>query len=234
MTTSQVGEADIVATDDFQAVTVELDGSWTGSNWNPAFPDGVGNFAALWTGLQDNDPCATNFSQQVAFIDDGIVVPGTGGSDCINWCYGPSGYIVNTLGGLAGPASHIFIEIHSPVMDWPSGTSDGFIFSFDGYRHEDLSADSPGIFYRWAVRSADTDDSAGNGIQDIESEGYSDRNLVFYGGPDYLRVTNDVTDLMNPGRDVVQIKLSVQEVGWIWGGTWSGLKDYQHFSANGG
>jgi hypothetical protein len=24
------------------------------------------------------------------------------------------------------------------------------------------------------------------------------------------------------------------EVGWIWGGTWSGLKDYQHFSANGG
>jgi hypothetical protein len=22
-------------------------------------------------------------------------------------------------------------------------------------------------------------------------------------------------------------------IGWIWGGTWSSLKDYQHFSGNG-
>jgi hypothetical protein len=23
------------------------------------------------------------------------------------------------------------------------------------------------------------------------------------------------------------------EIGWSWGGTWSSLKDYQHFSRNG-
>ena len=61
--------------------------------WNIAFPDGVGDFANIWTGLEDNDPCNTNYTPQVAFIDDGVVVPGTGGSDCINWCYGPGGYL---------------------------------------------------------------------------------------------------------------------------------------------
>ena len=24
-----------------------------------------------------------------------------------------------------------------------------------------------------------------------------------------------------------------EEIGWQWGGAWSSLKDYQHFSANG-
>ncbi|MEN8008549.1 MAG: hypothetical protein ABFS42_16185, partial [Candidatus Krumholzibacteriota bacterium] len=66
--------------------------------WNVAFPDGVGDFAKIWTGLRDLDPCVENSSPQVAFIDDGVVVPGTGGSKCINWCYGPGGYIVNTTG----------------------------------------------------------------------------------------------------------------------------------------
>jgi len=78
VTTTQVGQADIVSMTDFQ------DGTF--GDWFIEIPLGVGDFAALWTGLQDLDPCATNYSQQVAFIDDGIVVPGTGGSQCINWC----------------------------------------------------------------------------------------------------------------------------------------------------
>jgi hypothetical protein len=190
--------------------------------WTPLIPDGVGDFAHIWTGLEDYDPCATNYTPQVAFIDDGIVVPGTGGSECINWCYGPGGYIVTTTGGLAGPDYHIHNAIESPVMDWPASKTgnpvddDGITLTFSVYRHEDLSADSPGIFYVWGVRSADTDGSAGT-VQDITNMGWQNRNYVYYGGPDYLRAGDDVTDLMNPGRDVVQVQLAVYEIGYVWG-----------------
>ena len=198
--------------------------------WEVAFPPGVGDFSHIWSGLNDIDPCRTNHSPQVAFIDDGIVVPGTGGSECINWCYGPGGYIVNTTGGLAGPMDHLHIQIESPVMDWPapsSGTGpddDGIIFRFGVYRHEDLSSDAPGVFYTWGVRSADTDGSGGQGIQDITERGWQDRSFVIYGGPDYTRGGDDVTDLMNQGRDVVQVSLGVYELGWIW--YWTGNDGY--------
>jgi hypothetical protein len=199
--------------------------------WNIAFPDGVGDFAALWVGLEDNDPCNTNYTAQLAFIDDNVVIPGTGGSDCINWCYGPGGYIVNTTGGLAGPAEHLHIAVESPVMAWPAPKNgapgpdyDGAILTFGAYRHEDLSADAPGMFYTWGVRSADTDGSAGNGVQIITDESWQDRNFVYYGGPDYVRAGDNVTDLMNAGRDEVQIQLACYELGYIW--FWTGNDGY--------
>lgn len=215
-TISQVGEANLATFTDFQ------DGTF--GAWSVDFPTGVGNFSKLWNGLADLDPCGANYSQQVAFIDDGIVVPGTGGSDCLNWCYGPSGYIVNTTGGLAGPAYHLSNDLFSPVMNWPNDIYDGIIVAFDVYRHEDLSADAPGVFYTWDVRSADTDGSAGNGVQTLYGQNYFGRSFVYYGGPDYVRPVNDVTDLMNPGRDEIQIKLSVVEMGWAWG--WMGNDGY--------
>jgi hypothetical protein len=196
--------------------------------WTPALPVGVGDFAQIWTGLRDIDPCVTNFTPQVAFIDDGIVVPGTGGSECINWCYGPGGYIVNTTGGMLRNG-HIHNVIESPVMAWPdpkSGTGpddDGIIFAFQVFRHEDLTFDAPGIFYIWAIRSADTDGSAGE-VQDITQQGWYDRNYIYYGGPDYLSVRNDVTDLMNPGRDEVQVQLGIYQLGWMW--DWDGHDGY--------
>ncbi len=191
--------------------------------WNVIIPTGVGDFARIWRNLLDDDPCASNFTPQVAFIDDGIVVPGTGGSDCINWCYGPGGYIVTTTGGLAGPDYHIHNAIESPVMAWPSPKEgggpdyDGIILTFGVYRHEDLSVDAPGIFYTWGVRSADTDDSAGNGRQLITQQPWQDRNFVYWGGPGYIRDGDEVTDLMSPGRDEVQVQLTVYELGWVWG-----------------
>jgi len=194
--------------------------------WQVAFPDGVGDYATLWVGLEDNDPCNTNYSSQVAFIDDGVVVPGTGGSDCINWCYGPGGYIVTTTGGLAGPSEHLHNAVESPVMNWPVGAPapDGIILAYTAYRHEDLSDDAPGIFYTWGVRSADTDGSAGP-AQIITEQGWQDRNFVYYGGPDYgNNFGDDVTDLMNPGRDEVQVQLAVYELGWVWG--WDGNDGY--------
>ncbi len=186
-------------------------------NWAVTFPQGVGDFAHVWSGLEDWDPCNTNFSNQVAFIDDGVVVPGTGGSPCINWCYGPSGYIVTTTGGLAGPDSHIHDALESPVMPWPNATYDGILYAFNAYRHEDLSADAPGTFYTWSIRSA-------SAAQDITTQPWLDRNFVYYGGPDYLRVINDVTDLMEANRTEVQLQTTAYELGYAWG--WNGDDGY--------
>ncbi len=216
VTITQTGHPDIISFTDFQDNTF--------GDWTVSYPQGVGDFAAIWSGLNDVDPCRTNFSNQVAFIDDGGVVPGTGGSDCINWCYGPQGYIVTTTGGLAGPTDHIQNDLISPDVSWPDETMDGIILAFDVYRHEDLSADAPGVFYQWGIASADTDNSAGNGFQDINDQGYQDRTFVYYGGPDYIRATNDVTDLMNPGRDLVRVRLGVYQLGWAWG--WVGNDGY--------
>jgi len=198
--------------------------------WEVFSPDLVGDFAHLWEGLRSQDPCALNHSPQVAFIDNGLLVPGTGGSPCINWCYGPGGFIVTTTGGMAGPDSWIHNAVDSPVMAWPdpqtgSGPDDdGITLAFSVYRHEDLSANSPGIFYNYYVRSADTDGSAGNGVQDINDQEWRDRDLIYYGGPEYFRHIDEVTDLMNPGRDEVQVRLSVAELGWAW--SWTGNDGY--------
>ncbi len=181
------------------------------------FPQGVGDFAKLWSGLEDVDPCNTNYSAQVAFIDDGLVVPGTGGTPCVNWCYGPSGFIVNTTGGLAGPDAHIYSAIESPVGAWVDPAHDGAALVFDAYRHEDLSPDAPGIFYTWSVRSAVTGD-------DIFAAGWQDRNFVYYGGPDYLRVTQVCGDLLVAGRTQVQVQFAAYELGWVWG--WNGNDGY--------
>lgn len=197
--------------------------------WNVAYPVGVGDFSKIWTNLDDVDPCSTNRTPQVAFIDDGVVVPGTGGSQCVNWCYGPGGYIVTTTGGLAGNTETIYNAIESPVMAWPepkSGTDPddgGIILAFDVYRHEDLSSDAPGIYYTWGVRSADTDGSAGE-VQDITQQPWVDRNIYYHGGPEYFRFHEQVADLMNPGRDEVQVQLCVLEQWWIW--DWHGNDGY--------
>jgi hypothetical protein len=174
------------------------------------FPQGVGDFAKIWSGLEDFDPCNTNYSAQVAFIDDGIVVPGTGGTPCVNWCYGPSGFIVNTDGGLAGPDSHLFVAVESPVVAWQDLGHNGATLYFDGYAHEDLSDDSPGIFYQWGVRSAVDGD-------DITTANWEDRNYVYYGTPAYVRTPFPVSDLLVAGRTQIQVQLTCREYGWVWG-----------------
>jgi len=184
--------------------------------WNIAFPDGVGDYAKIWTGLEDADPCNTNYTPQVAFIDDGIVVPGTGGSECINWCYGPAGYIVTTTGGLAGQGNYLLNAIESPVMAWPEPKNagdpdyDGITLTFGVYVHEELSASSPGIFYSFQVRSADTDGSAGD-PQIITEQNWRNWGYWYASGPEYRRKYDDVTSLMNPGRDEIQVRLEAKE-----------------------
>jgi len=183
----------------------------TSQYWLEVEETGCGDFAKIWQNLQDVDPCVSNTSAQVAFIDDGVVVPGTGGSSCITWCYGFGGYIVNPTGGLLGPEHAIDNLIISPPLVWPAG-NDGAILTFDVYRHEELvSGVSPGIFYQWQVRSA-VDPAA------LASAPWQSRNFFYY-GKNYLSDVQDVTDLLVPGRTCVQVALRCfQHNPLCWGG----------------
>ncbi len=186
------------------------DGS-LGPDWIATPNVGVGDFTRVWQGLGDADDCASNYSKLVAFIDDGLVVPGTGGSvGGPGMDYGPpGGWIVNNRGGLLGPPNHIENVLYSPVMDWPDSTMDGMTFSFDVYRHELLVPnDSPGIFYTWAVRST---------WGDSLLYGWEDRAFVYYGGPNWLRSINVVGDLIEPGATQVQVSFGIIELGWQFG-----------------
>ncbi len=182
----------------------------TQADWAATLPVGVGDFSKVWPRLADVDVCNENRTPQFAFIDDGVVVPGTGGSPGITWTYGPGGYVVNTSGGLAGPDFHLSNEIWSPVLNWPEGDYEGAVFSFDVYTHLSLEA---GIYASWHVRS-----SADGGL--FWSEWRSRSFITWTSGAAYVRSVNRVSDLLLPGRDRVQLSLGVYEYGWLWG--WDG------------
>jgi hypothetical protein len=203
-----------VTMDNGAATTFDDFENGTLGNWEIGYPTGAGDFASLRENLNDLDPCGTNLSSQVTFIDDGLVVPGTGGSPCINWCYGPGGYIVNPIGGLGDLwSTPVNNAVDSPVMPL-LGDTDGCQFSFDVYVHEALTTcGSPGIFYNWKIRSTASADPGA-----IESEEWLDRGLLYYGTPSYRRAVNNVSDLLNPGARFVQVRLEVDHVFNLW--TW--------------
>ncbi len=173
---------------------------------------GVGDFAKVWPFLDDIDPCHHNHTPQVAFVDDGLVVPGTGGYPCQDWCYGPGQYIVNPEGGLLGPDYHIDNAVWSPPLAWPEPGYEGALLEFDVWRHESLAFDTPGMWFYWRVRSTEdpTGETGWSGWRARDGNGY-------YGGPDYLRMQQIVTDLLEDNRTFVQISLGVHEFGWVWG-----------------
>jgi len=211
---SQIDNIQVTGDNGLATTYDDFESGMVNSNWYFAFPPSVGNFAQVWAGLGDLDPCNEDITPQFAFLDDGIIVPGVGPSYGISWTYGPNSYIVNTEGGGMGPAGHINNEIWSPALAWPAPGADGpyvgATFAFDVYRHFPLTAASdPGTFYVWHVDSS-TDGGA-------TWTGWADRNFVYYGGPDYLRNIQDVTDLITPGSTAVRLALGVYELGWVWG-----------------
>jgi len=185
-------------------------------NWNQSPPKAVGDFTNLRNDLGEIDPCLDNTTWQVNFVDDGVVVPGTGGTPCWAWCYDPGGWMVNNTGGLLRGDENWFLEnqVVSPPIAWPEG-NDGAELAFDVYRHETLGSNAAGIFYLWNVRSTDSTDPA-----DLELAPWVSRNSLYNGGPEFLRHDEPVSDLMVPDRQWVQIALGVNEAGWQWG--WNG------------
>ncbi len=175
-------------------------------SWVNVKPPYVGDFHKVWPLLGDSDECTSNVSPQMAFIDDGVVVPGTGGTVCGTWNYGPGGWGTTTTGGLAGDLYGINNDVWSPVMDWPVGVSsslDGANFLWNVYTH--LPIDN-GLFYQWGIRT-----SLDGGLTWPGS--WKDNNTVYYGGglATYGRTGYAVTSKLNSGRNKVQIALGVTE-----------------------
>ncbi len=178
-------------------------------NWAPYLP-GVGDFAHLAADLQDLDPCVQNTSWQLCFVDDGEVVPGTGGSPCVQWCYGPGGYVLNTSGGELGADGRLDNGAVSPALAWPEGCDQAQL-AFDVWRHDLLTGLTPGMVYRWRVRSTTSEDPAA-----LAAAPWRERGDLGFGPAAYVRHQELFGDLLEPGRRWVQVELGVYEFGWLW------------------
>jgi predicted outer membrane repeat protein len=171
--------------------------------WQPTVPQGAGDFSKVWPLLDDADPTSENNTPQFAFIDDGVVVPGTGGFPCTTHCYGPGGFIVNPAGGISDLYVYVYNEILSPVLAVPGGDWNAGIFSFDQYIHAELNNGDPYVLGIWHVRS--TADPTGE-------TGWSpwlNNNLALWGDARYVRSFENVTHLLVPGFTHVQLALGV-------------------------
>ncbi len=177
------------------------------SSWIPTSQTGCGDFSHVWPRLADIDPCHSDNTPAFAFIDDGQVVPGTGGSPGVTWTYGPGGYVVNVHGGLAGPGNHLNNEIWSPVLAWPGSQYGGMQFNFCVYRHLPLE---PGVYYTWHVRASTDGGATWGGWQSSEF-------ILYSSSASWYDSHNDVTTLIPPTRTHVQLGLGVLQYGWVWG-----------------
>ena len=125
-----------------------------------------GDFSDVYSGLTDLDPCRSNPSGVVGFIDYGQEVrngpspsgtTSTGGSTSPNWDYGlPGGWVVNHDAGI-GEWQYLANEVWSPVIQWDaSGTDDdgldvaGLRLSWDVWGHLPFQNF---LFWTWHVRS---------------------------------------------------------------------------------
>ncbi len=172
---------------------------------------GAGDFAQVWALLWDIDPARTNDTPQFAFIDDGAVVPGTGGYLCTTWCYGPSGWVVNPEGGLLGPDHGITNEIWSPAIDWTQTGYDSAHLAYDVYVHLPHTFVNPDIYYYWKIRSVDTGDPA-----DLATASWRTDGQLYFGiRPEYLRFAADVSPYLEPGRTHAQVALGVMDLNIV-------------------
>ncbi len=193
----------VVLVEDFE------DGS-PAPDWSFTPTPGIGDFARVWHRLQDRDDCAANYSKVIAFLDDGLVVPGTGGTvGRPGWDYAtPGGYTLNFRGGRF-PASYWGVprlpnRVDSPVMPLPAGGASGLTLAFDVYTHNAINGyDQYPFMYMWEVRS-----TAGGPIAQAP---WVSRNFIYYGGPAYKREVKVVDDLLVPGATAVQVSLSIAE-----------------------
>jgi len=184
------------------------------SSWTPMVQPGAGDFTQIWEDLEDIDACFSNHSPALAFIDDGLVVPGTGGSPCISWCYGPGGFVVNHTGGLAGIDTPIHNAAWSPPISLPGDPITGAVFAFDVYEHNGFGIPNTAeVFWVWYLDS--TADPAG----EIGWTGPTNRNFIQEGGPGWRRQVNGIGDLLTPDARWVRLGLGVRQrrFGWHFG-----------------
>jgi hypothetical protein len=219
---------EITVTVDGQLVSYEDLEDGESQDWKQLALPLVGDFTQLRCGLDDLDPLQENDSWQVTFIDDGIVVPGTGGTPCVNWCYGPDGWVFNVTAGLDGWGvpdgpfwwqgnSGVWNGIISPPLAWPAAATAGQ-FSFDVYAH--MQTYSCGFTsYGWTMRSTTSPDPADLQITDWEPTLWSVLNPeTMPEGPGYFRLKQSLDALLPANVQWIQFRLEVIEVGpFCWG-----------------
>lgn len=117
-------------------------------------------------------------------------------------------WVVNYNGGLSLGLIPLNNEVWSPVIDWddPNSVEDdalvgGAFMRFTVWQHLPLPN---GMFWIWSVRSRENGDWSP----------WTNRNFVYFGdgGGVYNNTQFDVTDLLTPGLDAVQISLGVTDL----------------------
>ncbi len=199
--------------------------------WHPQKSVFAGDFAQILPRLNDIDPCQEDITPLLMFIDQNQVVgnassaaliPGyptqTGGATSINPSnsYGPGGYVVNFNGGLSQGQVRLWNMAWSPEITWdlPTTADDGVDFAgarmrFDVWR--DLQF-IDGMFYFWQVRSS---------VDGVAWKDWADFNTVYYGGgvTTWLNSDNDITPLLEPGLQKLQVSVGVYDLAGIFPGT---------------
>ena len=205
----------VVSDQDFEAGTSD--------EWVPYPTTEVGDFTSLRHGLDDidPDPVHENESWQVTFIDDGRVVPGTGGTSCVDWCYGPDGWVFNVTAGLNGHGvagfpfglanGGVWNAVVSPPLTWPEDADAGEI-AFDVYAH--MQYYECGLTtYGWSFRTSSASDSS-----ELESADWQQTRWSYFlpddmpSGPGYFRIAMGLDELTVDTR-WVQVRLEAFEVG---------------------
>ena len=212
-----------VQLDDVLLVTSQ--GSWTEDFEGPGphlFEERpasfAGDFARVWARLDDIDPCRSNGTPVVAFVDDGTPphnapnpdgVSSTGGSYSPQWDYGfPTAPVVNHTGGLSFGDVALRNEIWSPEIAWDLPVPDddgadviGAELRYDVWEHLPLIN---GVFHVWSVRSQRPDASWSE---------WRNENFVYYGAdPVWTSRRFDVTEYLVVDPQAVQIALGVWDM----------------------
>ncbi len=165
---------------------------------------GAGNFAQLWTGLDDMDPDRDNPSPQWAFINDGIIVPWLSPSYCWVKCYGP-----DSLSIYMGPEA-LRSSILSPPIALPDGWEGIPQLAFDAY-HDPAECYAVGL--RWAMQTTSDPLGESGWTETWDNYVYTDA------GPVYRRWEFACDQDMVPADSrFVRIKLQAAQFGILcWG-----------------
>ncbi len=183
--------------------------------WHTAIETAFGAYGGLANNLVDKDPCGDNFGTQIVFFN-GSSYPSADYPGLFDtpFCTGP--------GGIEAPCQNEMVL--SPVismMDYSTARDEvqdaqippadaaqlgGAVLKIIAYRDLPLSNL---VFYTWSVRSIE----AGCPGQ------WMDRNFVYYGGDkDYIRINQDISDLVGPLP--IQVNVGVSDMCDAWYGVY--------------
>lgn len=218
---------DITVTADGAVINNEDFESGISTAWIPRRIPVVGDFTTLRRGLDDIDPDHQNDSWQVCFVDDGLVVPGTGGTACNEWCYGPDGWVLNYTAGLQGHGvvgsplgvvnGGVWNGIISPILPWVEAADAGEL-TFDVYAHM-LYYECGLTMYGWNVRATSAEDPDHlNSVNWLGSRWSYYNQEAMPAGPGYHRIIARLDDELPADTRWIQVRLEVHEAGpWCWG-----------------